>query len=62
VAEVVNLRRVRKRVEREQKEATAQRNRVAHGLSKAERKLGQARTEQAQRQLEAHRREPRDGE
>ena len=55
MAEVINLRKARKRVEREARAREAEANRILHGRSKAERELDKARTEKAARALEAHR-------
>ncbi len=38
MAEIVNLRQVRKRAARAEKEARAEQNRVTHGMTKAERR------------------------
>jgi Domain of unknown function (DUF4169) len=61
MAEIVNLRRVRKRKDRAAKEAQAAENRSAFGRSKAERALSQSREEIAKRRLDAHERD-REGE
>ena len=55
MADVINLRKVRKRAEREQQAKQAEANRVLHGRSKAERQLDKAREEKAARHLAAHR-------
>ena len=55
MAEIVNLRRVRKRAKRDEDNKRAAENRLAHGRPRAERLLQDARHEQAQRRLEAHR-------
>jgi hypothetical protein len=57
MAEIVNLRRVRKRAKRDEDNKRAEENRIAHGRPRAERLLQDARREQAQRRLEAHRME-----
>ena len=57
MAEIVNLRRARKRKERAEKEARAAENRIGFGRSKAERALSDARKDLAARRLEGHRRE-----
>lgn len=60
--EVVNLRRARKAKARAQAEKTAAENRVAYGLSKADKALRQARDDLAARRLDGHFREPPSGE
>ena len=57
MAEIINLRRARKRKERAEKEAKAADNRLAFGRSKAERTLSEARKELAERRLDAHKRD-----
>jgi hypothetical protein len=57
-ADIVNLRRARKAKARSEREKTAADNRVAFGLSKAERRLTKAEREREQRAIDAHRREP----
>ncbi len=61
MGEVVNLRHIRKRKAREEKEQRAAENRVLHGRSKAERKREQKLAELAESHLEGHRLSP-DGE
>jgi hypothetical protein len=61
MAEVINLRTVRKRAKREEDAKRAAENRVTHGRPKAERQLEQARAEKRRRDLDAHRIEPGDG-
>jgi len=55
MAEIVNLRNMRKRAERRQREDSAARNRATHGVPKAERSLTDAQVEQARRKLDLHR-------
>jgi hypothetical protein len=55
MGDVVNLRRVRKRVLKQVRAAHAAENRTAFGLSKAERELQQARSEKAAHDLDRHR-------
>jgi len=55
MGEVVNLRVVRKRVKRAQKDARADARRTEFGISKAERKLRNAETERANHTLDQHR-------
>ena len=54
MAEIVNLRRVRKQRAREDAEAQAQQNRIAFGRSKAERQLAEAERDKAARGLDGH--------
>jgi hypothetical protein len=62
MGDVVNLRRARKRREREQSQERAAENRVVFGLPKAERERIEAEREKSGRDLEAHRRERPDDE
>ena len=55
MGETVNLRRARKRKERQREEAVADQNRVLFGLSKAERRLVQTERAIAEANLEARR-------
>ncbi len=55
MGEIVNLRRARKRKERQREEAVADQNRVVFGLSKAEKRLVQTERAIAEANLEAHR-------
>ena len=55
MGDVINLRKARKRADREQHAKQAEENRILHGRSKAERQLEQARRAQDSRKLEAHR-------
>ena len=55
MGEIVNLRRARKRKEREREEAVADQNRIVFGRSKAERRLTQTERATAEANLEAHR-------
>jgi hypothetical protein len=57
-AEIVNLRRARKRRTREEREVLAAENRSRHGVAKAEREAEAARREHAARALDLHQREP----
>jgi hypothetical protein len=57
MADVVNLRLARKQAKRRQAEQQAAQRRLAHGRSKAEKALQRARSEQAERELDRHRRE-----
>lgn len=62
MAEVINLRRVRKRAEREKDKRLAEANRLAHGQPKHVREQREAETEKAARNLDAHRIAREDGE
>lgn len=55
--EVVNLRMARKRRDRADKQATAERNRFEHGRTKAERELARAQNDKSNRDHDASRRE-----
>ena len=57
MADIVNLRKVRKAKARAEKETQAAENRIRFGRSKAERDLGAASRRLAERKLETHRRE-----
>jgi hypothetical protein len=58
MTEIINLRRARKHKARTEKDRTAEANRVLHGTPKPTRKLAEARTQKAARDLAAHRLEP----
>jgi hypothetical protein len=58
VGEIVNLRRARKRQASEAAEREAAANRLAHGLSKDERRRLKAEREAAARRLDGHRLPP----
>jgi hypothetical protein len=62
MAEVINLRRVRKRAERAKDERSAEANRLAHGQPKHLRTRRDAEAEKATRDLDAHRIAREDGE
>ncbi len=55
MGEIVNLRRARKRKERQREEAVADQNRVVFGRSKAEKRLVQSERAIAEANLEARR-------
>ena len=55
MAEIVNLRNVRKRAARRQHEERAASNRLVHGVSKVERSLAKAQSDKARRNLDLHR-------
>ena len=59
MADIVNLRRARKTKARDEKEKTAETNRTLHGTPKHLRDLAKARSERAQRALEAHKKDQR---
>jgi hypothetical protein len=54
MAEIVNLKRVRKQQARKTKEKNAEANRIKHGVAKPARELAKARTEKAARDIEGH--------
>lgn len=54
MGEIVNLRLARKRRVREAADTTASQNRIAFGLSKAEKKIELARRELSDRKLDGH--------
>lgn len=56
MAEIINLRRARKRREREAKEQTAAEQRLRFGRTKVERRIDAARDELRERALDGHRR------
>jgi hypothetical protein len=58
MTEIINLRRARKDKARAEKDKAAQANRVVHGTPKPARKLAQARSQKAARELAAHKLEP----
>lgn len=55
MGDVVNIHRARKQIKRKLSEQTAAANRLAHGRSKAERKLEQATKDKAHRHLDQRR-------
>ena len=57
MAEVVNLRKFRKRKERGEKEAEAQVNRASFGLTKSEKELNKAKLALERKMLDKHKRE-----
>jgi hypothetical protein len=61
MGEIVNLRRARRAATRRRDATQAAENRLAHGRSKAERRLEEAQAEKARRELDAHRVETEDG-
>lgn len=61
MAEPINLRTARKRAKRSQDSERASAARVTHGTPKRLRKLASAAKESADRHLDGHRIEPRDG-
>lgn len=56
--QVVNLKRVRKLKQREAAEAEAAANRIAHGQTKAQKKLKKAEKNAADKKLDGHKRTP----
>lgn len=59
MADIVNLRQVRKNKARAEKERAAEQNRALHGRSKAEKTGDRLAAERAARFVEGHRREHR---
>lgn len=57
MAEIINLRTARKRKAREDKSEKAAQNRILFGRTKAEKDLTKAKSEQAEKRLDGHRRE-----
>jgi len=57
MSEIVNLKRYRKRLAREENEQKAQANRERFGRSKSERGQSETEKERAARQLDGHKRE-----
>ncbi len=57
MANIINLRREKRRKAREDREKQAEANRLAHGRSKQERLQTSARTEKETRQLDGHKRD-----
>jgi len=55
MAELINLRTVRKRAKRRDEESRAASQRLAHGQPKSRRKLDAAREEKAKQDLDRHR-------
>ncbi len=55
MAEIVNLRRVRKQKARAEAGKAAEQNRIDFGRSKAERSLSEAERDKAQRHVDGHR-------
>lgn len=58
MAEIINLRLVRKAKSRSEAASAAEANRARHGQSKAEKRLAKAEAERASRLLEGSKREP----
>jgi Domain of unknown function (DUF4169) len=61
MGEIINFRIVRKKAKRKQEAEQADRNRIVHGRTKAQRGLDAARSDRAQRELDAHKIETGDG-
>jgi uncharacterized protein DUF4169 len=55
MAEIVNLRTVRKRADRRREEKRAAEARVSHGMSKADRALAETERAKFRRELDEHR-------
>jgi hypothetical protein len=62
MSDVVNLNRFRKRKRREAEQHEAERNRVVHGRSKADKQALRLERERAERSLAGHEREGDDAE
>ena len=60
MAELINLRQVRKRAKRAARERAAEQNRLAHGEPKHLRKQRNAEAEKTERDIDAHRRTTED--
>lgn len=58
MAEIVNLRRVRKQKARAERQEAADANRLKHGMTAAEKKQREAERDLAERRLAGHRIEP----
>ena len=58
MAEIVNLRQLRKSKAREDRSAEAERDRILHGRSKTEKQRERLEAERAANFVEGHRREP----
>ena len=61
MAELINLRNVRKRAKQQQENLRAEANRLAHGQPKNRRKLDAAQLAKASRDLDQHRIDKGDG-
>lgn len=57
MAEIINLRQARKDKARAEKEAAARTNRAAHGQTKIDKKLKDAKAKKDARDLDAHKRD-----
>jgi hypothetical protein len=57
MADIINLRRARKKKARAEKEARAAQNRVGFGRTKDEKHFAEAQERLAERRIEAHRRD-----
>jgi len=57
MAEIVNLRQMRKRKARAEKEAKAAENRIAFGRTKEERRVTEAERQLSERRLDGHKRD-----
>jgi len=62
MGDVVNLRTFRKRAVRQKKEEDATRQRIQHGVAKADREMASTRDLKLQRDLDLHRLDTGDGE
>ncbi len=62
MAEIINLKRVRKGKAKAEKQKIAETNRVLHGTPKPVRNLAKARKDQAEQRISGHRLEKDDGD
>jgi capsule polysaccharide export protein KpsE/RkpR len=62
MAEIINLRNVRKQKARSAKEAQAEQNRISFGRTKAEKQLSAAEKALADKRIDGHRRDDQDQE
>ncbi len=61
MGDIVNLRTIRKRAKRSQEDLAAQQNRLEYGRPQAARRLDEARTDKARKDLDQHRIDMGDG-
>ncbi|WP_193335939.1 DUF4169 family protein [Devosia beringensis] len=62
MAEIINLRKVRKQKARSAKDAQAEQNRISFGRTKAEKQLSAAEKALADKRIDGHRRDDKDQE
>ena len=58
MGEIINLRQARKEMDKRKREQEAKANRAAHGRTKVERELSEAKSKLERDRLDAHRIEP----